>query len=1010
MTIMNKIVKSTNVLPEKHNTVFSNALEQPQQVLNLFDNIQLINGERVVANLIEPEYPPKYTLRNNQICFYRVNQLSYDEDYPHREAFENVLQSLDNEAFNFVYVLTGTKNGIELCIGVVENNNENESLLGKKLSAVNYGDIVANVFEGNFNGSKLEKLKGKELNDIAMVTAEKYKEAGMIVGIPSVNEKESNDEYDYQGIDRLINSMLGREWRVVIVCEPVNKRQILSLQKNIYELYNRFSVYAKRNLQKTDNDGITVSVSDNTSDSRSKNHGISTSDSDSHGWSKGETNTRNGNQTHTKSWNDGTSESHTDGESHGISLNRGASTAVTIEIANKHVQELMKYIDDELLPRMKLGYSKGLFKTSIYYMAEEPTHANLLKVAIMSIFQGNKSSNSPLIAQKLNLDEYGRYNILSTYQSQYAQHSDYQQNAVMLLGRPYESYGIGMNTYLTTKEVSLLAGLPQKEVPGLSLKEAVEFGLNEKNLEEETQLINLGKMVQKGRILSIPFMLSRKSLKKHTFIAGVTGSGKTTTCHRLLSEAKVPFLVIEPAKTEYRTLIKSKDYDDVIVFTLGNETVAPFRINPFELLPGEILSAHVDMVKATFTSAFPMEASMPQILEEAIYSCYSKKGWNINTNTNDIYGEKAFDPSVDSFPIMTELLDEMRKIVQTKGFSAEMQADYEGSLVSRLSNLTVGSKGAMLNCQHSIDFRYIAHHNVILELEELKSPEDKALLMGFVLSRLAAVIKEEHRRDNTFSHITLIEEAHRLLSKVEFGDSGSKKTAVETFTDLLAEVRKYGEGLIVVDQIPNKLASEVLKNTNTKIIHKILAKDDKEAVGDTMLMDDKQKEYLSALETGHTVIFTENTDQPVHVYVEKVSETDEEMIPDSTVRESFNNHRDLFGSVYEFLEIMPYYDLFDKVRNQIRKLEIEDNNLAQLNRTVLNIANNTGLTTAEVWKLFIKRRECIAGIGLKPKKEQENRAKALLQFFTQTLQNSQNFSTPEETMDYLANFAKQYLQ
>ena len=156
----------------------------------------------------------------------------------------------------------------------------------------------------------------------------------------------------------------------------------------------------------------------------------------------------------------------------------------------------------------------------------------------------------------------------------------------------------------------------------------------------------------------------------------------------------------------------------------------------------------------------------------------------------------------------------------------------------------------MLNCEHSIDFTYIAHNNVVLEMEELRSPEDKALFMGFVLTRLSAVIKNEHRKNHEFKHLTLIEEAHRLLSKVEYGDSGSKKTAVETFTDLLAEVRKYGEGLIIVDQIPNKLASEVLKNTNTKIIHKILARDDKEAVGDTMLMDDKQKEYLSALSVG----------------------------------------------------------------------------------------------------------------------------------------------------------------
>ena len=177
-------------------------------------------------------------------------------------------------------------------------------------------------------------------------------------------------------------------------------------------------------------------------------------------------------------------------------------------------------------------------------------------------------------------------------------------------------------------------------------------------------------------------------------------------------------------------------------------------------------------------------------------------------------------------------------------------------------------------------------------MEELKSPEDKALFMGLILSRLSAVIKAEHKINPEFRHLTLIEEAHRLLAKADYGDSGAKKAAVETFTDLLAEIRKYGEGLIVVDQIPNKLAPEVLKNTNTKIVHKILARDDKEAVGDTMLMDDRQKEYLSALEPGHAIVFSEDTDKPVHVYVERETDTNEEEIDDQLIKKLFEGHRD----------------------------------------------------------------------------------------------------------------------
>ena len=131
-------------------------LIQSNEILDLFSNIQILDDNRVINSVATLDFPINGELRNNEMCFYKIEQLAYDEEYPRREAFENVLQSINSEAFNFVYVLTGTNEGIELCIGTVRNQNENVPVLGKKLSAVNYGEIIANVFEGNFNGSILK--------------------------------------------------------------------------------------------------------------------------------------------------------------------------------------------------------------------------------------------------------------------------------------------------------------------------------------------------------------------------------------------------------------------------------------------------------------------------------------------------------------------------------------------------------------------------------------------------------------------------------------------------------------------------------------------------------------------------------------------------------------------------------------------------------------------------------------------------------------------------------------
>lgn len=960
-----------------------------------------------------------HEIEQKDVSFYKINGITYDEKYPHREAFENIIAAMDNPNFNFVYILSGENASVSMYVGVVKKKEDS-------LSAAEYGEQLKKLFKGNFCGTEIVRMDADEVNKDILFSREKvkripYQRGGIILGIPSLNDAEK--QTDFQGIDRLINSMSGEKWRIVAVCEPVAEKNVVDIKNGVYELYSAISVGAKASVQLSKNYSENVGSSETESENQSEATGTTVSDSNSkaegvsksRSWNDGK-NSEGTNDSITKSHQESENHSQTTGTSQSQTTSKsntaGESSTVSIEIANKKAQEAMKYIDEELLERLKLGSSKGLFRTSVFYMAKNEKECQRLKSSVLSLFQGDGSSYSPLCAYNAGMDADDVVKQISCGYTTLSVNRQCNPYISYLHSRDVRDNGCELATMLTPKEISLIAGLPMKEVAGLKLRQGVEFGLNP-DIRGNDDGIELGAIIQRGQeIKDRTLSLSKKNLTRHIFIAGVTGSGKTTTCQKILLNSDMPWLVIEPAKTEYRGMIGMSDslgrkykkaVENIVVFTVGNERLVPFRFNPFELVEGENISSHIDMLKATFTTAFPMEASMPQILEEGIYRCYEKKGWNVTTGTNE-YTDNPFDGKGEFFPVLSELLSAMEEVVKEKHFGAELQQNYVGSLISRLSNLTVGSKGAMFNSQISVNFDKLLDKKVIIEMEELKSQEDKALLMGFILTRLSVVMKKRYKNDKTFRHITLVEEAHRLLSKVEYGDSGSKKASVEMFTDMLAEVRKYGEGLIVVDQIPNKLATEVMKNTNTKIIHRIFARDDKETVGDTMMMDNEQKMYLSSLGIGEAIVFSDNTDKPVHIKVAPLTDTTDNEIDDDEIANQWNLVKDELGCVDTDSIFIPTHKLFQESLNMIKVIKMYNfqdstwkNFLKKLNET----AEKEKIAPSRLWARLAYTAWVKAGHS--GEYDDAQFIKDSEEFFEKCLKNNDDSYCNEKILNYYAS-------
>jgi hypothetical protein len=92
------------------------------------------------------------------------------------------------------------------------------------------------------------------------------------------------------------------------------------------------------------------------------------------------------------------------------------------------------------------------------------------------------------------------------------------------------------------------------------------------------------------------------------------------------------------------------------------------------------------------------------------------------------------------------------------------------------------------------------------------------------------------------------------------------------FAGLLAEIRAYGEGLIIAEQIPARLVPDVIKNTAVKIVHRLPAADDREAVGATMNATPSQSRYLVTLPPGRAAVFSDGMDFPILATIKDGSE------------------------------------------------------------------------------------------------------------------------------------------
>lgn len=364
--------------------------------------------------------------------------------------------------------------------------------------------------------------------------------------------------------------------------------------------------------------------------------------------------------------------------------------------------------------------------------------------------------------------------------------------------------------------------------------------------------IEIGLLKTSGKRDSIG--VSLQDLAKHMLVVGTPGSGKTTfsvsLLDRLWKEHSIPFLVIEPAKNEYRALIQS--IPDLQVFTPGKNFISPFVFNPFVPPKNVKLETYKSTLKTAFSAAVSMSTPLDKIFEESINNCYSDFRW-LDTYTSDDKG-KNFNIS-DFIKCFQQTFDEI-------GYTGDAKN------IGRAGVVRLNSLVNLFDNYFSIPIEDLLTKPTIIELAAIENADEKALLIALLLLSILAYVNANYVGEGGLKNVILLEEAHVLLdadTNVGQGDANPSAIAKGLVKRMLAEIRSYGVGIVIADQSPRKVSSDVVALTDMKMVFRLVESEDKRIISDSTNMSEAQFQRMSKLKPGEAFLFFNRLEEPEEV-------------------------------------------------------------------------------------------------------------------------------------------------
>lgn len=908
-------------LPENKQTDLELMNSNYEKALRTVDDIVLKNYLSKLEELtpVPIENFDKSKALSN-ISLFKITEMVYAKDEYATNKYASVFNALASLHCGVFIIMNSNGQKTDFYMGINANNSTKDTeTLDTTLKNAIQGQFPGVAFESYFTSDTMEQV----LNQIP---------SGHISSVSCVaNIKDSDtreNRFFIQGLEKLALAMQGKKYTGIIIANGTSQTQINEIRRCYETIYTQLSPFSEQQVAYSSSSSLSTSqstalgqsishaISENYSRTSSLSAGTQHSVSSDNAGSKiasglsaaagilgaalapvtggvslavggvaasllnitanavrkteqtGEQTQRTDASTEGGGTVDTNGSSETLTNTQGTTIDTGENHTFTTQ--NKTVINILDRLDEQI-KRLDEFESLGMWECAAYFISpsSEKVNAEVAASTYKALMSGEHSGV-----------EASAINSWHDYTDEGKKKSEIILQYLKSLSHPLFTYRtdscdiqVTPCSMVSGNELALHMGLPRHSVCGFPVVEHASFGkeVNYSEKQKSGETVDLGFVRDMGKTMKTHVRLDKDRFSMHTFVTGSTGAGKSNTIYLLLeklSNKGVKFLVIEPAKGEYKNVFGGKD--GVKVYGTNPAYADLLRINPFSFPEGIHILEHIDRLIEIFNVCWPMYAAMPAILKAAVLQAYENCGWDLDRSNCEL--------TPPLFPSFADVQKEITNVVNSSAYSKDSKGDYIGSLVTRVESLTNGLNGQIF-AQNEIENELLFERNVIIDLSRVSSSETKALIMGILVMRL-----NEYRMANAtgmnqpLKHITVLEEAHNILKRTSSEQNPDAPSvagkSVEMLSNSIAEMRTYGEGFIIADQSPNAVDISAIRNTNTKIIMRLPDESDRTLVGRAAALNEEQLNEIAKLPQGVAVIYQNDWIEPVLCTINKHSQTE----------------------------------------------------------------------------------------------------------------------------------------